>query len=225
MLSRDRLRRDEGGFTLIELLVVIVIVGVIAVPLGNVIITYLRNIDATNGRLSESHDAQLSAAYWSADVASLGVRSTTYSTDPSAPYPLTQSIEQNAPATSGLFPCGTAATPNAVIRFGWDDYSNAAAAAPTRMRVAYVVETDGFGQQQLHRLVCAGSTSVTSDKVVVHNLVSATASCASATGPTACTGSGAATPLVVQLDLTVHDQQSGTAANYPIQLTGQRRQS
>lgn len=98
------LRQDERGFTLVELLVAIVILGIIAVPLGNVIIGYLRNTDATTARLSESHDAQVSAAYFSADVASVGVRSTTYSADPAAPYPLTQSIEQNAPAAGGLFP-------------------------------------------------------------------------------------------------------------------------
>ena len=54
------------------------------------------------------------------------------------------------------------------------------------------------------------------------NLVSVSASCT----PSPCSGSGDATPLVVNLALAVHDPQSGaTAANYPINLTGQRRQS
>jgi hypothetical protein len=203
----------------VELLVAIVIMGIIAVPLGNVVISYLHNTDATTGRLSESHDAQISAAYFHADVASVGIRSTTYSSDPSAPYPLTQSIEENAPATSGLFPCGTAATPNAVIRFGWDDYTSGAAGTPTRMRVAYVAETDATGQQ-LHRLVCAGSATVTTDTVLAHDLVSVSASCT----PAPCTGSGVATPLIVDLSLTIHDAQA-TDANYQITLTGQRRQS
>ncbi|MBV9822902.1 MAG: prepilin-type N-terminal cleavage/methylation domain-containing protein [Actinobacteria bacterium] len=221
----SRLRRDERGFTLVELMVAVVIIGVITAPLADVVIGYLHNADATTARLSESHDAQISAAYFAADVTSLGVRSTTYSSDPSAPYPLTQSVEENAPATGGLFPCGTAATPNAVIRFGWDDYAGGAGAAPTRIRVAYVVQSDSSGQQQLHRLACAGSATVTSDVVVVHNLVSATASCASASAPTACSGSGSATPLVVDLTLAVHDPQSTGAPNYQFVLTGQRRQS
>lgn len=215
------LRRDEGGFTLIELLVAIVIMGIIAVPMGNVIISYLRNTDATTARLSESHDAQVSAAYFAADVASIGVRSTTYSSDPSAPYPLTQSIEQNAPATGGLFPCGTAATPNAVIRFGWDDYTTGAAGAPTRMRVAYVSIADAAGQPQLHRLVCAGSAAISTDTVLAHGLVSASATCT----PSPCSGSGAALPLIVNLSLMIHDPQNVGVANYQVDLTGQRRQS
>lgn len=228
MLSFSRLRRrwppgDERGFTLIELLVAIVIIGIIAVPLANVVIGYLHNADATTARLSESHDAQISAAYFSADVASLGVRSTTYSSDPAAPYPLTQSIEQNAPATTGLFPCGSAGTPNAVIRFGWDDYTGAAAAAPTRMRVAYVAIADAAGRLQLHRLVCTGSATVTTDTVIANNVVAASVS-ASCT-PSPCSGSGSATPVVVNLALAVHDPASTDAPNYQIALTGQRRQS
>jgi prepilin-type N-terminal cleavage/methylation domain-containing protein len=213
-------RRDDRGFTLVELLIAIVILGIIAVPLGNVIISYLRNTDATTARLSESHDAQVSAAYFAADVASVGVRSTTYSSDPAAPYPLTQSIEENAPATGGRFPCGTAGTPNAVIRFAWDDYTSASAAAVIQRRVAYVSETDAGGQAQLHRLVCAGSATVTADTVLAHNLVSMSATCT----PAPCSGSGAAVPVAVQLSLTIHGLQS-TDATYHVDLNGQRRQS
>lgn len=219
------LRQDERGFTLVELVLAVVILAIITVPLGNVIISYIRHTDAVTARLNESHDAQVSAAYFSADVASVGVRSTTYSSDPAAPYPLTQSIEQDAPATGGLFPCGAAGTPDAVIRFGWDDHTNASSSAPTRMRVAYVSIPDGAGQPRLHRLVCTGSATVVTDTVLVHNLVSVSASCASATGPTACTGSGAATPLIVKVSLTIHNPQSAGAPDYQIELTGQRRQS
>jgi prepilin-type N-terminal cleavage/methylation domain-containing protein len=216
-----RLFRDDRGFTLVELLLAIVIIGIVAVPLGNVIISFLHNTDATTARLSESHDAQISAAYFAADVASIGVRSTTYSSDASAPYPLTQSIEENAPATGGLFPCGTAATPNAVIRFGWDDYTSALASTVIQRRVAYVSETDSSGQAQLHRLVCAGSATVVSDIVLAHNLASVSAACT----PSPCSGSGAAVPVAVTLTLTIHNPQSAVGTSYPVDLTGQRRQS
>jgi prepilin-type N-terminal cleavage/methylation domain-containing protein len=220
LLKTDVLKRDDRGFTLVELLVAIVIMGIIAVPLGNVAISWLHNTDATIARLRESHDAQISAAYFSADVASIGVRSTTYSSDASAPYPLTQSIEENAPATGGLFPCGTAGTPDAVIRFAWDDYTSASASAVIQSRVAYVSETDASGQAQLHRLVCAGSAAVISDTVLAHNLASVSVGCT----PSPCSGSGADVPVAVKLSLTIHDLQS-TDATYHLDLTGQRRQS
>jgi type II secretory pathway pseudopilin PulG len=46
---------DDDGFTLIDLLlvivIVIVIVGIISVPLANVVLGYLRGTDATTARL------------------------------------------------------------------------------------------------------------------------------------------------------------------------------
>jgi prepilin-type N-terminal cleavage/methylation domain-containing protein len=58
---------DEDGFTLIELLVTIVIMGVIIVPLGTAFNTFLQNTDTTIRRVGESHDAQVSAAYFAQD--------------------------------------------------------------------------------------------------------------------------------------------------------------
>lgn len=112
-----------------------------------------------------------------------------------------------------------------MIRFGWDDYTSASSSSVIQTRVAYVSVPDASGQAQLHRLVCAGSASVTADTVLAHGLVSVSASCASAAGPTACSGSGAATPVIVKLSLSIHDPQNVGAANYQIELTGQRRQS
>jgi hypothetical protein len=92
------------------------------------------------------------------------------------------------------------------------------------MRVAYGVEPDAAGQPQLHRLVCTGSASVTTDTVIAHNVVSGSVS--SSCTPAPCSGSGAATPLVVNLSLAVHDPASGSGTpDYQIALTGQRRQS
>jgi prepilin-type N-terminal cleavage/methylation domain-containing protein len=207
-------RRNDKGFTLIELLVVIAIMGIIAVPLGNVVIGYLHNADATTARLSESHDAQIAAAYFAQDVSSVGVHDFTDTT-----YPLEQSIEQDAPPTSGLFPCGSATLPNAVVRMAWDDFSSGAAADPTEMRVAYVVESSS-GNTELHRITCAGSATPTSDTVMAHYVVSASVACSST-----CTGSGASLPQMVTLTLTIHAPGNNASGNYVVALNGQRRQT
>jgi prepilin-type N-terminal cleavage/methylation domain-containing protein len=211
-----RRRTSEAGFTLIELLLSVTILGVIALPLGNVMIGFLHNTKTTTGRLAESHDAQISAAYFAQDVASLGARDWA---DTVTPYAYLQSVEPAAPAAGGLYPCGAAALPNAVIRLAWDDYPNGASAAPVRTRAAYVVETVG-SQRQLHRITCAGNATPVTDAVLAHDLVSATATCA-----TSCTGAGSALPSRITLTLTIADPDSGPGSSYSVTLTGDRRQT
>jgi prepilin-type N-terminal cleavage/methylation domain-containing protein len=215
MLRRAKAGPD-GGFTLIELLITVTILSVIALPIGNLMIGFLQNSKDTTGRLAESHDAQISAAYFAQDVASLGARDWT---DTTTPYAYLQSVELAAPATSGLYPCGTSSTPAAVIRLAWDDYPSGAGAAPVQTRAAYVVKTVG-GQQQLHRITCKGNATPVTDVTLAHDLVSASASCSSA-----CTGSGSGLPRRITLNLTVADPSSGPGTSYPIALTGERRQS
>jgi prepilin-type N-terminal cleavage/methylation domain-containing protein len=207
-------RRDDRGFTLIELLVAIVIIGIIAAPLGNVMIGYLRNTDATTARLSESHDAQIAAAYFAQDVASVGVHDRT-----DTAYALQQSIEQNASPASGLYPCGGSTLPNAVVRMAWDDFINGAAADPMQMRVAYVLETSA-GKTELHRITCADNANIKSDTVLAHNVVSASAACSST-----CSGTGASVPQTVTLTLTIRAAKSNAVTDYAVDLTGQRRQT
>lgn len=220
MLSRTKAdsgmtNRTEAGFTLIELLLAVTILGLIAVPLGNVMIGFLHNSNATTGRLAESHDAQISAAYFAQDVASLGARDWA---DTVTPYGYLQSVELDAPATFGLYPCGTG-LPNAVIRLAWDDYPNGASAPPVQTRAAYLVETVG-GRQQLHRITCAGNATPVTDVILAHDLVSASAACA-----TSCAGTGNALPRRITLALTIADPQSLAGSSYSVTLTGDRRQS
>jgi len=220
MLSRLRREGGDAGFTLVELLMCIVILGIIAVPLGEVVIGYLKNAGATTARMSESHDAQLAAAYFAQDVQAVGVRDYTITTSPF--FPLKQSVETGAAPTSGLFPCGGGALPNAAVRLAWDDFPSGAAAPATQARVAYVVENG----TELHRVFCANSSTVTSDVRIASDLVSAAVACRDASGATTdCTGSGSAVPATVSLNLTIHDPQSPAGSTYTVTLTGQRRQS
>jgi prepilin-type N-terminal cleavage/methylation domain-containing protein len=214
-------RRNAGsdaGFTLIEMLVTVVVLAIIALPLAQVLLAYLRNTDATSARMSESHDAQISSAFFAQDVQAVGVRGDFTTTAEPA---LVQSIETGVAAGGGLYPCGTGGTPAAVVRFAWDDYSGPAASNRTQTRVAYVV--DG---PELHRILCDGSGAVLADVTIAHDLVSpsATVACADAAGsPTSCTSS--TVPETVSLVLTIQDPESGSSSPYEVTLTGQRRQT
>lgn len=210
--ARRRAAADHG-VTLIELLVTIVILGIIAVPLGNAMIGFYTHTDDTTERLNESHDVQITAAYFAQDVQSTGTR------DWSAyPYPLRQSVEQDVAPEAGLYPCGTAGGPAAVVRLAWDE-PQSASGVPVVMRVAYVVEVTG-AKRQLRRVTCAGSAVPTSDLVVAHNLDPAApvVSC-----PAACTAAPAV-PQIVTLTLYIKDAAS-TGPALTVVLSGQRRQT
>lgn len=213
MLTARRAVADDSGFTLVELLLVIAILGVIMVPIADLVMGALRQTNQSSGRLSESHDAQISAAYWASDVASLGTRDTL---DPLNPQ-LRTSIETNVAYNGGSYPCGTAGTPDAVVRFAWDDVVagvNGSPATTTLVVVAYVVEPSG-ARSTLHRLRCNGSTSPASDTVVAHDLVAA---------PTLqCTPACSGAPKSVALQLSIQDPKS-REPNYVITLAGNRRQ-
>ena len=58
MRNQTELRGPGGddGFTLVELIIAIIIIGVITVPLGDVVFGFLRNADETTGALTaEDH--------------------------------------------------------------------------------------------------------------------------------------------------------------------------
>lgn len=205
-----QLKRDDRGVTLIEVLVSIVILGIIIAPLSAGLIAFLRNTDDTTARLSESHDMQISAAYFAKDVQAIGVRDWT-----TAPYRLQQSIALGAAAGSAFYPCGAGGTPAAIVSFAWDDPTSALG-VPAVIRVSYVVTTVG-GERQLHRVSCGSTASIV---VLVHNL---DATAPTVTCSTACT-SAPAVPQTVTLVLMIKDPGSSGPA-VPVTLSGQRRQT
>jgi prepilin-type N-terminal cleavage/methylation domain-containing protein len=214
MFLRRFVRHDDRGVTLTEVLVAVAILGIIAVPLGNAMINFLRQSDSVNQRLSESHDVQVAAAYFAQDVQSIGVRN--WGT---APFALAQSIETNAPPTTGLYPCGRAGLPNALVRFGWDDPATAAG-TPSVVRVAYIVVTAG-GERQLQRLTCVGSSTPTSTLVLAHNVHTTTPTVVCA-NPSTC--SSATVPQTVTLTIQIKDP-ANTGSALTVILKGQRRQT
>ena len=203
----NRAPARDAGFTLIELLVVVTILAMIAVPLGNVMIGYLRDSDAADDRLALSHDAQIAAAYVARDVAAVGLR------DASAggTIPFKPSIQLAAAYDAGGLVCGTAATPAALIRLLSDDWATAAPHPVSTRVVAYYLTGTA-----LHRMLCAGGT--TTDVVLAHNVDPATLNVTCA-GPSTCDGTSV--PQTVTIAFSVSLPGAGA---YPITLTGHRRQ-
>jgi prepilin-type N-terminal cleavage/methylation domain-containing protein len=196
-------RRGDHGFTLVEMLITVSILGMITLAIGSALVSFTKNTDATIERLGESHDAQITAAYFGQDVSSMGLRSAT------APYAFVQSV--NADPLSKELACGSTGTP--VVRLGWDDPTSATDSE--QVRVAYVIQQVG-GERQLHRLVCRGSANVlVSDTVMAHNVAGTPAvSCAPA-----CDGYGNKLPATVTMVLYIQNPDT------TVTLTGQRRQT
>jgi prepilin-type N-terminal cleavage/methylation domain-containing protein len=209
---RSRRQNSDGGFTLIELLITTVILGVITIPLANLVISYFTTSTVTTGRLSESHDEQIAAAYFAQDVASVGTRSSV------SPYNSAQSI------WTGSFPagsCGLAGGGTPLILLKWDDK----AWNTTTQTESVTADSAGYfiravsGQNQLHRVYCTGAAPP-SDVVLAHNV--------NAVGPNLATCSSmcsaATLPATVTLQLEIKDP-AGKGQPYTLTLNGQRRQA
>lgn len=211
-LLRDRTCRFDSGYTLVEVIITTVIIGVITVPLANLVVSYFTSSTTTTGRLSESHDEQIAAAYFAQDVASVGTRSTT------APYAPTQSIwTSNFPAGS----CGLGGGGTSLVLIRWDDRSwNSGTQTQTTTvnSAGYYIRTVS-GQKQLHRVYCTGVTQK-SDVTLAHTVNLA------GTNTVTCSSTCTATPVpaTVTLQLAIKDP-SGRGQPYALTLTGQRRQS
>ena len=220
-----RLTDDDSGVTLVELVLTVFMLGVVVAPLTAIVILQLKHTDTTAARMSESHGAQLATSYFAQDVQAVGVRG---SADPTVnPYTSTTepafvpSIEENAPAAGGAYACGSAGTPDAVVRLAWDDYTDAPADSRAQKRVAYVVVGS-----ELRRITCDGSGAVTADHILAQDLVApfASVACADPAGAAmSCTGP--TLPATVSMVLTIQHPDSSSAAPYEVTLTGQRRQT
>jgi prepilin-type N-terminal cleavage/methylation domain-containing protein len=204
MLTR---RRRDAGFTLIELLITITIMGVITVPLGNLVISYFQNRVQVTARLSESHDAQIAAAYFAQDAASVGRRDSS--------NVLQQSVWAGS-TTGAPYSCGSGGT--AVLLLAWDQFDNAG--SKTTIEVAY--RTDSTGTQLL-RYSCPGPSATQVATTVMHDLVSTTVGC-----PDDTTSCAPGVPTQLKLTLTIKDSsdsETDASKYYKVALSGQRRQT
>jgi prepilin-type N-terminal cleavage/methylation domain-containing protein len=207
-VRRDCARRaDERGLTLIELLVTIAILGIIAVPLALALTAYFRHTDETTDRLSLSHDAQISSAYFAQDVASMGRRDWSAAGFPSAPSLYTNLTD---------FRCGSG--DQLVVRLLTDD-PVAARGSGGVLRIAYWLTVAG-GEHQLHRQTCDKNGALTSDIVLAHNVDTVRLGCPL---PTACTD--VPDPAQVQLSLGLKKQSGGGTVTVAVTLLGERRQT
>lgn len=214
---RRQLHPTDSGFTLIELLLVVVILGIIAAPLANVVTSFFINSATTTARLSGSHDEQLAAAYFSQDVANLGIRDQS-------------SLVAGQSVWTGSFPAGScgAGVGTPVVLLAWDDVAWAGAAAQDTVdQAAYVVQTVA-GEAQLHRIFCTGpsigSQSVSSDVVIAHNIATPLpgVTCAG----TGCPSAGPTVPASITLTLNLRSSDPGNRGQtLQVSLTGQRRQT
>lgn len=215
------LTAEDDGFTLIEVLVAIAILGVITVPLADVIIDAMTTTVTASDQFVLSHDAQISAAFFAQDVAAVGRRDYSGTRTSTGTVPFVASIQEDAAYDAGGETCGTTVTETtrpALIRFLSDDWNTTVSPPVVSTDVVAYYLVPAGAVAELHRMKCVGGASApVSDVVVAHNVDPGTSvvTCSSPCG-------AAAVPWRVTLAFSV---TKGSSGPYAITLTGQRRQS
>jgi prepilin-type N-terminal cleavage/methylation domain-containing protein len=212
-MTRRRATEDQG-FTLIELLVTVIILGVITIPLGNLVIEYFLNSARTQARFHESHDSQVTAAFFSQDVASIGLRN-------QSTQNLTQSVWTSSIGSAPLA-CSTGITP--FLALAWDEFDSTG--ARTTVVVEYGTRSQVVGTQtqtQLIRLHCTGSATPDATSVLAHDLAGTPTVTCAGNGATSC-NDPSNIPVTVTMNLSIHDPDNPGSA-YAVSVSGERRQT
>lgn len=200
------LARDDSGFTLIELLITIVITGIIVSALAAATISILHNSNATTQRLTQSHDAQMAAAFFANDVQSSDVSATVGA----APFATDSRCDQGN---------------NAVVRFAWTGYDTSNNVA-TYTVVSYNLTAAG-SPLVLRRSVCQGTGANAyanlSSTPISNVLISSNVS--TATAPTAQIVNCASSPTPKTVSMTVTEQPVPPNGSYVFQVSGTRREA
>jgi prepilin-type N-terminal cleavage/methylation domain-containing protein len=117
-------KRNEEGFTLVELMIGMVIISLLIGAMGSALIVSLRTTDATNQRMAQNHDVQITSSYLANDVQSAaGVSVDNSTTDCSGAFTtlvtFTYWAPGNPPTPNGptaVYKCGTAGGETRVTR-------------------------------------------------------------------------------------------------------------
>lgn len=170
-----KLKNDEAGFTLVELLVAIAILGIIIPAIGAALISIIHNTNATSQRLAESHDAQITAAYFGNDVQSVAVTGTV------------------TPGSASYDTACDRAGDTSLIEFKWWEYDTTGSISSYHLVVYSTEPVSGSSPpaQLLRRRFCQGPNGVAPSlvtDVVVGHLVSGVSS------PTVCTSACSGQP-------------------------------